>query len=156
MGSRIRSLVFEDNDLLRSFLKKALERRGHEVFVFPDPVHCRLGLNHCSQCNDATICADIIFSSIEMIHSNGLDFFESLIQGGCKCSRFVLMSSNWSKPELHRARALDCKILTKPIHISDVLSLCVELERELDQKRELTHWGPDSSGETLARAKLGT
>lgn len=71
---KIRALVFEDNDQLRSLISTILEMRGYEVFTFSEPGSCPLYLKDKCPCPLKHTCADIIITDINMPSVTGLDF----------------------------------------------------------------------------------
>ena len=135
---RLRAFVFEDDDQIRSLLWKLLDRRGYEVFTFPDPGVCPLYISHECQCTLGNACADIILSDVNMPDVRGLDFVEAQLKKGCKCRHIALMSGDWSKADLLRAEGIGCRVFSKPFLIEPISRWLDEVEKATDPQRKLT------------------
>ena len=100
---KLRGLVFDDNDLIRSFVQQIMEQRGYEVFSFSDPAFCPLYPQSGCQCPSGHTCGDILISDVNMVMVGGLDFLGGQITKGCKVQNLALMSGSWSASELELA-----------------------------------------------------
>ncbi|MFH0909403.1 MAG: response regulator [bacterium] len=137
---RPRVLIFDDDPLIRQMLWAVCDRRGYEVFTFPDPGLCPLDAKGQCPCESGTSCTDIIISDLEMPCVKGLDFVETLLGNGCHCRHIALMSGAWSDHNVARARELGCKLFAKPFPISEITEWLVQVERALSPDRQLHDW----------------
>lgn len=137
---RRRAVVFDDNALIRVALWNLFDRRGYEVFTFPEPGLCPLHVVRDCPCPPDTRCADLIISDVNMSGANGVEFIEQLIQKGCRQPHFALMSGNFSEADLARASKLGCALFSKPVNIVQVLAWVEEVERSIPRERILFNW----------------
>jgi len=137
---RRRAVIFDDNDLIRFALRTLLDRRGYEVFTFPEPGLCPLHVIRECACPANTCCADLIISDVNMIGVNGIDFVEQMIEKGCRRPYFGLMSACFSTADLVRASKLGCALFTKPLDMDRVTAWVAEVERSIPSERILVDW----------------
>jgi len=137
---RPRALIFDDDPLIRQMLWGFFDRRGYEVFTFPDPGVCPLHTKNLCPCEAEASCTDIILSDLNMPCVKGLDFVEELLGKGCRCRNIALMSGDWSDHDIARARSLGCRLFTKPFSISEILDWLAQVEGTLLQSRKLSDW----------------
>ena len=147
MSRKLRAIVLEDDQSIRRLVKHILESYGFETLAYEDPASCPLSLPHDCQCQDSTVCADILISDVEMPHMTGLEFIEGQIHKGCKFRNIAFMSGGWSEADLNKARSLGCKTFYKPFDISELTSWIEECEASVEKDRILSDWfcGPDDS-----------
>ena len=137
---RVRVVIFDDEASMRRILEFVCERRGYEVFTFPDPGVCPLHVMHRCSCAAGTICADIIISDINMPRVNGLDFVEALATKQCALPHVALMSGGWSDADRARAAQLGCQLFTKPISVAEVEVWLDTVETVIAPTRQLREW----------------
>ena len=75
-----------------------------------------------------------------MLGESGIDFMESLVRKGCKQRRFALTSGAFSAADLTRAQNLGCKLLTKPLKMTEVVAWVEAAERTMPADRILYDW----------------
>jgi len=137
---RKRVVILEDEEAIRFFLWYFFDRRGYEVFTFPEPGLCPLHIAPGCPCPEGTSCADIVISDVNMEGKNGLDYIEKLVEKGCKQRHFALMSGAFSAADLLRATHLGCALFSKPIEM-DALKTWVEVvEESIPPERQLHNW----------------
>jgi DNA-binding NtrC family response regulator len=68
-------LVFDDDENIRSFLWQMLDKRGYEVFTFPEPGSCLLNIKDNCDCPVTQACGDIILSDVDMPNISGFKIF---------------------------------------------------------------------------------
>jgi DNA-binding response OmpR family regulator len=134
-GATARCTKLENESLWSLF-----DRRGYEVFTFPEPGLCPLHVVRECPCPGDSSCADLIISDVNMMGANGIDFLEQLIQKGCKQRHFGLMSGGFSAVDLARASKLGCKLFTKPLDMRKVTVWVEEVERSIPSERMLYDW----------------
>jgi len=137
---RHRAVVLDDNPTIRKLLWALFDRRGYEVFTFPDPGLCPLHILRECPCPTATCCADVIVSDVNMVDGNGIDFLEQLVQKGCKQRHFALMSGDFSDADLARASRLGCTLFKKPLDITMFRKWVEAVERSIPSERTLFDW----------------
>jgi DNA-binding response OmpR family regulator len=134
---------FDDDDSMRRILAFVCERRGYEVFAFPDPGVCPLhAMDRCA-CPAGTICADVIISDINMPGVTGLDFVEALGSKQCALPHLALISGGWSDADRIRAARLRCQLFAKPIAIAEVEAWLDAVAPRVVPTRRLCHWDTD-------------
>ncbi len=92
---KIRAIVLEDDESIRTLITLILKKRGYQVLTYSEPGACPLYLKHDWACTLEHSCGDIIITDIDMPNISGLDFFENLLNHGCKVNNFMLMSGEW-------------------------------------------------------------
>lgn len=130
---KIRVMVFEDNDFLRSMINEFLARRGYEVVAFSDPADCPL--LHSDACYYA--CADILISDLSMPNMTGLQFLENQIQKGCRIQNVALMSAAWTPEEREYAERIGCQVFNKPFQFGELNFWLDDCESRINPHRVL-------------------
>lgn len=152
---RIRGLIFDDSDLIRSFVQQIMVARGYEVFTFSDPGLCPLYLQPGCECPAGHACGDILISDVNMIMVGGLKFLDGQVKKGCKVKNMALMSGSWSAPELELAERIGCRIFHKPFTVEELQAWLDECERRIAPYRRLSDWIngpplPETAGHTAS------
>ena len=137
---RIRVLVFEDDESVRTVLWHLLNHKGYEVFTFPDPSHCPLHTHHNCECNLSRACADIIISDINMLATNGLEFIAEQQQKGCRVKHFALLSGDWTPENRMRAVQLNCQVFDKPFATEAFDQWLKSCEAQISLDEGLANW----------------
>ena len=137
---RLRVVIFEDNDGIRQGLRALCEGRGHEVFAFPEPGLCPLHVMERCPCAPGIICADIIFSDLNMPGVQGLDFIEGLMAKHCVVPHLVLMSAEWTEADEARPVRLGCRLFHKPFSLAELDAWLAKIEPLVPPDRGLLLW----------------
>ncbi len=137
---RLRALIFEDEAAIRRVLWFVCDRRGYEIFTFPDPGLCPLHAVHCCPCPAGVTCADVIISDLHMPEVNGLDFLEGLLAKACALPRIALVSGAWADEDRARAARLGCQLFVKPVTCADLSAWLEQVERTVPPARRLLDW----------------
>jgi CheY-like chemotaxis protein len=148
---KLRILVFDDSDLMRDMLKRALEERGHEVLPFSDPHECSLLRKHECRCGPNQVCADAILSDRDMPGMPGLTFFAGQVAGGCHVPNIAMMSGSWNETDLRAARRMGCRIFQKPVDIAELYDWLDECAKKTPPYRKLLDWFVDHPAECAYR-----
>ncbi len=143
-GIKLRIILLDDNEAVRSVLSDILVDRGYEVLAFSNPAICPLQMVPECQCNANQTCTDIIISDLDMPNMTGLGFIENQKKKNCKCQHVVLMSGSWTEHDLQRAHELGCKTLEKPFPFDEFYEWLDEVERSTESTRELCNWFKES------------
>ena len=133
---RLRTLILEDDPGTRQALRSVCERRGYEVFTFPDPALCPLHVMDRCPCAPGITCTDI-FSDLHMPHVHGLDFMEALFAKQCVAPHIALMSGEWSEADEARAVRLGCQLFAKPFHLTEIDAWLTRVETLVPPDRGL-------------------
>jgi CheY-like chemotaxis protein len=137
---RLRALIFDDDSVVRRVLWTVCDRRGYEVFTFPEPGLCPLQAEDRCPCDPETTCADVIISDLQMPNVQGLDFVESLKGKGCLCGNIALVSGGFSPQDIARGKALGCALFPKPFQVSEINGWLDQVEKSLAPDRVLYDW----------------
>jgi DNA-binding response OmpR family regulator len=137
---RLRALIFDDEAVMRQLLWTLCDQRGYEVFTFPDPGLCPLHIFTSCPCPTGSVCADIVISDINMMHVNGLDFVEGLLNKHCHAPHIALMSGAWTDADLARAARLGCTLFAKPFRSAEIMAWLERVEAMISPNRRLIAW----------------
>jgi len=137
---KYRCLIFDDMKEIREMLWKLFDKRGYEVFTFPDPALCPLSEMEVCPCSSEETCADVILSDVNMPIKRGIDFLEDQIKKGCRCKHFGLMSGEFSSEDVSKAKSLGIKLFKKPFKLKEVITWLDQIEKDADQKRKVSDW----------------
>jgi len=137
---RLRAVIFDDEPVMRQVLWALCERRGYEVFTFPDPGLCPLYAMHRCPCPHGTFCADLVLSDLNMPEVKGLDFVEGLLAKSCVAPHVALMSGAWSEAGRARAVRLGCRLFTKPLAGAEIFAWFDTVEAQVEPTRALLDW----------------
>ncbi len=140
LPSKVRVILLDDNEGVRSILAEILEERGYEVFSYADPGICPLQLEPECRCKGSQTCTDIIISDVDMPSMTGLEFIENQKNKKCKCRHVVLISGGWTEERLERAHNLGCKTFEKPFPFDQFYKWLDEIEKRIEPTRELCSW----------------
>lgn len=116
------ALIFDDNLECRSLMKDVAEMAGYEVMTFSDPT-IFLNQREESCCHRETDpCVDLVMTDNQMPGMTGLEFLEMLKRNGCKLPDYnkCIISGAWSQDQLDVAKALGCKVFSKPASIEEL------------------------------------
>lgn len=139
-NSKLRIILLDDSDAIRTLLAEMLTRRGYEVFTFSKPTICPLqSLPEC-RCTPDQACTDVILTDVNMPEMDGLQFIENLKNKNCKCRHVAIMSGWLSPGNIYRAGQLGCKIFTKPFDIDSFCEWLDGIHRVVNPSRELCNW----------------
>ena len=136
---KIRVILLDDNELIRSLMSTVLESRGYEVFKFATPAICPLQKKPACNCTDTSRCADILLSDLGMPSVSGIEFIKNQKAKKCKTPYIAMMSGNWPKEDVTIARKLGCKIFNKPFNISEMEEWLDYVEKNIDLDPELSN-----------------
>ena len=140
---KLRALIFEDHEMVRSMMTSFLEDRGYEVFAFPEAESCPLYLSKECPCPLEYVCADLIITDIDMPGINGLDFIENQLKYGCKVKNIAVMSGTWTGARTKQAKKLGVHTFQKPWDMEEFCNWLDSCERNIDPERKLSDWFKD-------------
>jgi len=130
---RPRTIIIEENPEIRQLLSCVLSRRGHEVQAFAAPQHCPLFPQAQCTCPQDHPCADILIASVELPPLGGFEFLRRQQQMGCRVSisRKLLLSFDLTDAEIGEAKALGCKIISKPFRLKNLIGWIIDCEKSI-------------------------
>jgi CheY-like chemotaxis protein len=134
---KIKAVVLEDNDMLRTLTYNILKNRGYEVYAYSEPFLSPLYRNSERPCPEENICPNIIITDIDMPNMTGFEFIEHQKSKGCKIHNIAIMSGRWTNENIKHAKRLGCHIFKKPFKIDEVEKWLDECEKELGRNSKL-------------------
>ena len=135
-----RILIFDDSEEIRSLLSDFFNKRGYEVFSFPNPGVCPISHQKICPCPTGIACSDFILSDLNMPVQQGIDFLRGQIRKGCQCKNMTLMSGDFTENDVLRAKSIELMLLRKPFGITEILEWIVSIEKTIDPDRKLSDW----------------
>jgi len=135
---RLRILLFEDNNLIRSMLRRLLLDEGWDVIGYPDPEGCPLRQTTKCACDHAEVCADVIVTDWEMPYVDGFTFVHDLLEKGCRIRYLAMFTGKGDPARLAKARALGFAVFSKSEPVAPLLEWLHDVEKVLDRGRLLT------------------
>jgi DNA-binding response OmpR family regulator len=135
-----RILIFDDSEEIRSLLYEFFNRRGYEVFSFPNPGVCPISHEKICPCPIGEACSDFILSDLNMPVKQGIDFLEEQIRKGCQCNNMALMSGDFTENDVSRGKSIGLELLRKPFRITEILEWIDGIEKTINRNRKLTDW----------------
>ncbi len=107
-NGKLRIILLEDNDNLRTVMTMLLTGRGYEVFSFSKPTVCPLQAQPACRCGRNQACTDVILTDLDMPEIDGMRFIEVLKKKKCKCRHVAVMSGNLTADDMYQAVRLGC------------------------------------------------
>jgi len=135
---KIRAIVLEDNDSLRTLTCDILKDRGYEVYAYSEPFLNPVYCDSERPYTEEYICPTIIITDIDMPNMTGFEFIEHQKSKGCKVQNIAIMSGRWTNENIKHAKRLGCQMFEKPFKIDEVEKWLDECEKELDHNSKLT------------------
>jgi len=136
---KIRVVLLEDNEGIRSLMTTLLESRGYEVYAFTTPAICPLQETPDCTCGDHERCADIILTDYRMPFITGMEFIKNQKNKRCKAPFMAMMSGEWGNDEVAKARDFGCTIFEKPFDLDEITAWLDDIEKTIDLSRELSN-----------------
>lgn len=133
-----RILIFDDSEEIRSLLSEFFNKRGYEVFSFPNPAVCPISHEKQCPCPAGQACADFILSDLNMPIQQGIDFLEDQMRKGCKCKNMALMSGDFTENDVVRAKSIGLMLLKKPFGLEELLQWIEGEEKTINPDRKLS------------------
>jgi len=128
---KIRAIVLDDDDTIRTLTSEILKDRGYEVYSFSEPFLSPVYLNSKCTCPAEHLCSTIVITDINMPNMSGLEFLEHQKSMGCKIQKVAVMSGRWTNEALAHANRLGCHTFNKPFKIDEIKKWLDECEKEL-------------------------
>ncbi len=135
-----RILIFDDSEEIRSLLYGFFNKRGYEVFTFPNPAVCPISHEKICPCPAGVACSDFILSDLNMPVQQGIDFLEGQMRKGCRCKNMALMSGDFAENDVVRAKSIGLMLFKKPFGIKEILEWIESKEKTIASDRKLSDW----------------
>ncbi len=129
---KVRAIVLEDNDSLRTLTCEILKDRGYEVYASSEPFLNPVYRDRERPCPEKHTCPTIIITDIDMPNMTGFEFIEHQKSKGCKIQYIAIMSGRWTNENIKHAKRLGCRMFEKPFKIDEVEKWLDECEKELN------------------------
>lgn len=134
---RIRLLLLDDTDEVRSTMRDLLTEKGFEVLPYPDPSHCPLHQADQCHCTADEICADVLITDLDMPHMTGLEFIQEIRRKHCKVPHLAVLSGNADGLAQVQIEEPHCRIFAKPEGVPDLLKWLDQIQATLLPARAL-------------------
>ncbi len=136
---KLRAFVLDDDEDMRSLISGLFKRRGYEVLSYSEPLFCPVYLDSQCPCLQEYACGDIFIIDVNMPNMTGLEFIENQIRNGCKADvhNMVVMSAAWTRDDVHRAKKIGCRILSKLSLTDEIDEWLTECEKRIKPDRKL-------------------
>ncbi len=135
---KIKAIVLDDDDSIRTLTSEILKDRGYEVCASSEPLFSPVYLNEECACSDEH-CSTIVITDINMPNMTGLEFIEHQKSMGCKFQNVAVMSGRWTNESLAHANRLGCQTFSKPFKITEIKKWLDECEDRLDHEEKLSN-----------------
>jgi DNA-binding NtrC family response regulator len=139
-NGKLRIILLEDNDNLRTVMTMLLTRKGYEVFSFSKPTVCPLQAQPACRCGRNQACTDVILTDLDMPEIDGIRFIEILKKKKCKCCHIAVVSGNLKADDIYHAVRLGCSAFEKPLDMDALLQWLDGIEKKIPSSRELCDW----------------
>jgi CheY-like chemotaxis protein len=135
---KVRAIVLDDNNTVRTVISDILEDRGYEVFDSSEPTFSPIYLDSKCPCSGEYLCANIVITDINMPNMTGLEFIEYQKSMGCKIPNIAVMSGRWTVEELEHAKRLGCHTINKPFKVDEIKKWLDVCESKLNTNCKLS------------------
>lgn len=134
---KLRIFVIDDEESIRDIFRMHLEDQGHEVLTADSPLACPVFSEH--DCDNDLPCGHVLFVDYFFDDLNGLDFLEKLERKGCKgvSRNKILMTGGAALVDQERVKKIGCKVVQKPITLSQIDRIISEIIPSLDPEEKL-------------------
>ncbi|MEI8138659.1 MAG: response regulator [bacterium] len=113
-------VLVDDDPTVLTMLSKILQRKGHEVLTYSNPLECPVYASALGSCTLEDNCPDIIISDVDMPKVNGLKFIEAICKKGCRCKKLALISGKGlDRADLDRMANYGISFFTKPLNFNE-------------------------------------
>ena len=123
-------VVIDDEPAILSLMQTKLQRKGHTVLSFANPLECPLYHAPTCPCDAADPCPDIIITDYDMPKVNGMDFLMDVYRRGCRCKNVAIMTGKGvDEFEMMRMAKLGTRYFLKPIDFDELYDWMSRIER---------------------------
>lgn len=114
-------IIVDDDASILTILQIMLQRRGHDVLAYRNPLECPIYQAKSCPCPVAPPCPDIIISDFNMPKVNGVQFLEAVHQQGCQCTHSAILTG-YGVPEqdMLRMARFGTRFFLKPVEFEEL------------------------------------
>ena len=135
----MKMVVIDDEPSILALMKRTLERRGHTVLTYTNPLECPLYHAPSCPCAAANPCPDIIITDYDMPNVNGLDFLMDVYTRGCRCRDVAIITGKGvDELDMRRMAKLGTRYFLKPIDFDELYAWMYRVEKRLSEIRPPT------------------
>ena len=133
-----RAVVYDDDHVMRSALKRFLERCGYEVVAAPEPEVCAFYANQ-PRCDNQAPCSDVLLTDQRMPKMTGIELLKAQTDRGCTLTNRnkAIISGGLDEDSREQVRALGCAFFDKPVDFDHLKTWLGECEKRMDLSRPL-------------------
>lgn len=125
-------VVVDDNASVLLLMQVAIQRKGHTVLTFRNPLDCPIYEVPSCPCPVSNPCPDIIISDFNMPGVNGIDFLEAVVKRGCRCVyHAIITAKELDEQALGRINKMGCRLFSKPLPLSHLYAWLDEVQKKL-------------------------
>ena len=133
---KLKILVFDDDESIRTLLKTTLESKGHEVTALADPTEFKFFDSSNCPCPVDHPCADILIADIVMPKIEGIDFFKKLKSSGCwpfARGNVAIISGFLTIHYMNELNNLGIHYLRKPFAMKDMFEWIEQCQARIEE-----------------------
>jgi len=125
-------IVVDDDLSILALMQAAMQRKGHTVLTFQNPLDCPIYEVQSCPCHVSNPCPDIIISDYNMPSVNGIEFLENVFTRKCRCvNTAILTAKELANQELSRIDKIGCRLFSKPLPLSHLYAWLDQVEKKL-------------------------
>lgn len=134
MATKYKAFLFFEEDATKKLLKKILEKRGYDVFVYEYPKDCSLLPKDACSCTKEERCADLMILGQHMGPIRAIKFVEKQVEGNCKLAPFfkMVINSIYDEREAQAANKLGVTMFYLPFPMDEFNKWLDEREKRLE------------------------
>jgi len=134
---KLRILLFEDEETVRTFIGRILAHRDYELICYDDPRRCELLQSSKCECPEGFQCTDVIMCDRYFHGRDCMDFIRKQKERGCKARFIAILSAVVSWDEREWAEENCIEVFTKPFRTDTILDWLTDCESKSDPERQL-------------------
>jgi DNA-binding NtrC family response regulator len=118
MNPLMKVVVIDDDPSILVLMRQVLQRKGHTVQTYANPLECPLYQAKSCPCTAASPCPDAVITDYNMPGVNGLEFLDDLHTRGCQCfHRAIITGKGLSETDRERMVERNIPLFFKPLEM---------------------------------------
>jgi len=114
-------VVIDDDPFVLSLMKAMLQRKGHTVLAYSNPLECPVYHASSYPCAVASPCPDIIITDYDMPQVNGMEFLMYAYERRCRCKNVAIITGKGvDEANMIRMAKLGVRYFLKPIDFDEL------------------------------------
>lgn len=123
-------MVVDDEPAILVLMRTKLNRKGHTVLTYENPMECPLYDTTSCPGPDNT-CPDVIITDYDMPIVNGIDFLVNVLQRGCKCNHIAIFTGKGlDEEDVNRMAKYGSRHFLKPLDFDEMFDWIDRVERK--------------------------